>query len=143
MRRFKAMLTQPKRDLSALASGVTLAVAVGMLLSPIGSRADTPGMKAWRGFAAITTPFLEIPGNIVATSERKGWLAGWTEGLARGIGMSIVRPPVGAYELVTAPLAAPADFKSVIQPEYPWSYFESGEVDVAAPPPDTCRRSKR
>ena len=137
------MLTQHKRDLSALASGVTLAVAVGMLLSPIVSRADTPGMKAGRGFAAITTPFLEIPGNIVATSEREGWLAGWTEGLARGIGMSIVRLPIGTFELITAPIAAPADFKPIIQPEYPWSYFGSGEVDVAAPPADTCRGSKR
>jgi putative exosortase-associated protein (TIGR04073 family) len=137
------MWTRPKRDLSALGSGVTLAVAVGMLLTPIVSRADTPGMKAGRGFAAITTPFLEIPGNIVETSKREGWLAGWTAGLARGIGMSVVRPPIGTFELITALIAAPADYKPILQPEYPWSYFGSGEVDVAAPPPDPCRKPKR
>ena len=136
------MSTRPRRNLSALTS-VTLAMAVAMLLSPIASRADTPGMKAGRGFAAITTPFLEIPGNIVETSEREGPLAGWTEGLARGIGMSIVRPPVGAFELVTALIAAPADYKPIIEPEYPWSYFGPREIDVAAPPADACRRSKR
>src|SRR5258706_7174066 len=117
------MLTERKRDLTASASAVVLALAVGMLLWPIVSRADTPGMKAGRGLAAITTPFLEIPGNIVETSEREGPLAGWTEGLARGIGMSIVRPPIGVYELVTAPIAAPANFQPILKPEYPWSYF--------------------
>jgi len=121
------MLTQRRRDLTALASAVTLAVAVGTLLWPIVSRADTPGMKAGRGFAAITTPFLEIPGNIVETSKREGSLAGWTVGLAKGIGMSIVRPPVGVYELVTAPIAFPANFEPIMKPEYPWSYFGSGD----------------
>ena len=121
------MSTQRKRDLAALASDMTLAVAVGMLLWPIVSRADTPGMKAGRGFAAVTTPFLEIPGNIVETSEREGPLAGWTVGLAKGIGMSIVRPPIGVYELVTAPLAVPRNFEPILQPEYPWSYFGLGD----------------
>lgn len=117
------MSTQRKRDLAALTSAVTLAVAVGMLLWPIVSRADTPAAKAGRGFAAVTTPFLEIPGNIIETSEREGLLAGWTAGLARGIGMSIVRPPIGVYELVTAPIAIPENFEPILQPEYPWSYF--------------------
>jgi putative exosortase-associated protein (TIGR04073 family) len=121
------MLTQRKRDLIALASAVTLAVVVGMLLWPNVSRADTPGMKAGRGFAAITTPFLEIPGNIVETSQREGPLAGWTAGLAKGIGMSIVRPPIGVYELVTALIAFPANFEPIMEPEYPWSYFGSGD----------------
>jgi putative exosortase-associated protein (TIGR04073 family) len=111
--------TQRKQDLAAL----TLAVAVGMLLWPIGSRADTPAAKAGRGFAAVTMPFLEIPGNIIETSEREGLLAGWTAGLARGIGMSIVRPPIGVYELVTAQIAVPENFEPILQPKYPWSYF--------------------
>jgi putative exosortase-associated protein (TIGR04073 family) len=118
--------TQRKRDLAALASAVTLAVAVGMLLWPIVSRADTPAGKAGRGFAAVTTPFLEIPGNILETSEREGPLAGWTAGLAKGIGMSIVRPPIGVYELVTAPIPVPKNFEPILQPEYPWSYFGLG-----------------
>jgi len=107
------------------------------------SRADKPAIKAGRGLAAVTTPFLEIPGNIVETSKREGPLAGWTAGLAKGIGMSIVRPPIGVYELVTAPIAAPKNFAPILQPEYPWSYFGSGDDDVAAPPPHTSPRSKR
>ena len=133
------MWTQSKRDHPALALGV----AVGMLLWPIVSPADTPGMKAGRGLAALTTPFLEVPGNIVETSQREGPLAGWTTGLARGIGMSIVRPPIGFYELVTASVSEPRNFAPILQPEYPWSYFGSGGVDVAAPPPDTSPGSNR
>jgi putative exosortase-associated protein (TIGR04073 family) len=114
-------------DFVLRSSAVKLAVAIGLLLWPIASRADTPGMKAGRGLAAITTPFLEVPGNIVETSQREGPLAGWTTGLARGIGMSIVRPPIGLYELVTAPIPFPANFGPIMQPEYPWSYFGSGD----------------
>ena len=123
------MTMQHKRDLSVLVSGMMIAVSVGLLIWPIVSHADTPGEKAGRGLAAITTPFLEIPGNIVETSQREGPLAGWTGGLAKGIGMTIVRPPVGVYELVTAPIAAPKNYEPILQPEYPWSYFGSGDDD--------------
>jgi len=37
--------------------------------------------------------------------------------------MSIVRPPIGVYELVTAPLAVPKNFEPDPPAEYPWSYF--------------------
>ena len=95
------------------------------------SYADTPGEKAGRGLAAITTPFLEIPGNILETSREDGPLAGWTMGLAKGLGMSIVRPVVGFYELLSAPFEAPADYEPILSPEYPWSYFGSGERGIA------------
>jgi len=47
--------------------------------------------------------------------------------VARGIGMTIVRPAVGLYEVVTAPIAAPKNYEPVLEPEYPWSYFGEGE----------------
>jgi putative exosortase-associated protein (TIGR04073 family) len=121
------MKTQTKRDITALTSAIVLAVALGILVWPIISHADTAGEKAGRGLAGIAVPFLEIPGNIVQTSEREGPVAGWTMGLAKGIGMSIVRPPVGVYELLTAPIPAPANYEPILLPEYPWSYFGSGD----------------
>ena len=108
----------------------TLAFAMTMLLvmawSPA-SRADTALHKAGRGLAAMTTPFLEIPGNIIQTSKREGAVAGWTAGFAKGIGMTFVRPTVGVYELVTAPIPAPKNYKPILRPEYPWSYFSTGD----------------
>jgi putative exosortase-associated protein (TIGR04073 family) len=107
-----------------LAAALPISVA---MLCPMISSADTALEKAGRGLAALTTPFLEIPGNIVQTSERKGALAGWTEGLAKGLGMAIVRPAIGAYELASAPFPAPANYEPILEPEYPWSYFGSGD----------------
>jgi hypothetical protein len=40
--------------------------------------------------------------------------------------MIVVRELVGVYEFVTAPLEVPAGFAPIIQPEFPWSYFEGG-----------------
>jgi putative exosortase-associated protein (TIGR04073 family) len=121
------MTSRRKYDLAALVSALMIAVSIGLLMWPIVSRADTRLEKAGRGLAALTTPFLEVPGNIVDTSERKGSLAGWTEGLAKGLGMAIVRPAVGAYELASAPFPAPKNFEPILEPEYPWSYFGSGD----------------
>ncbi len=104
-----------------------LLVAVAMLCWPIASSADTPLEKAGRGLAAMTTPFLEIPGNIMETTRREGAPAGWTAGFAKGLGMAILRPPIGVYELLTAPIAAPANFEPILEPEYPWSYFGPGD----------------
>ena len=109
---------------------IALALAT-IAVWPLAAAADTAAGKAGRGLAAITTPFLEIPGNIVDTSERHGYLSGWTVGLAKGIGMTVVRPLVGVYELVTAPFPAPANFEPILEPEYPWSYFDSGGSSVA------------
>ena len=93
-----------------------------------------PGWMTWTGVssgAAISTPFLEIPGNVIATNRREGPVEAWTMGLARGIGMTIVRPGVGVYELVTAPFPMPENYEPILEPEYPWSYFGSGQRGVA------------
>ncbi len=103
--------------------GVALLIGA-LVLTPLAGAADTVGDKAFRGFAAVTTPFLEIPGNIVRESEEEGAASGWTIGLAMGLGMSIVRPAVGIYELVTAPWPAPPNYEPILRPEYPWSYFD-------------------
>jgi putative exosortase-associated protein (TIGR04073 family) len=94
--------------------------------------ADTAIHKGCRGLAAIVTPFLELPGNIAETSQREGPLTGWTMGVAKGIGMTIVRPIVGFYELASAPWPAPARFEPILAPEYPWSYFGAGDSSEVA-----------
>ena len=121
------MTTQIKRNLGVLASALMIALSVGLMFWPVISRADTPLHKAGRGLAAMTTPFLEIPGNIKVTTEREGAPAGWTEGFAKGLGMTLIRPAIGVYELVTAPIPAPPNYEPILEPEYPWSYFGSGQ----------------
>ena len=83
----------------------------------------TSAQKFGRGLAAMTTGFLEIPGNIVKETKAKGAI-GFPIGLATGLGMTVTRELVGVYEFVTAPFPVPAGFKPILTPVYPWDYFE-------------------
>ena len=118
------MKAQRTRELTILVSALMLAVSVGMMFWPIVSRADTPLEKAGRGLAAITTPFLEVPGNIVAETRNRGPVWGFTLGFATGLGKLVVRELVGVYEFVTAPFPIPSGFQPILEPEFPWGYFE-------------------
>jgi putative exosortase-associated protein (TIGR04073 family) len=84
----------------------------------------TAGRKAGRGFAAVTTGFLELPGNIAKETRRAGAVSGMTLGFAKGLGGLVVRHLVGAYEIVTAPFAVPEGYRPILRPEYPWGYFD-------------------
>ena len=84
----------------------------------------TAPRKMGRGLAAITCAFLEVPGNIVDESRRNGPGRGWTLGLAMGVGKIVPRVLIGVYEFLSAPIEAPSGFKPILEPEYPWDYFD-------------------
>jgi putative exosortase-associated protein (TIGR04073 family) len=102
------------------------AVLIGLLSTPALSHAIeyTAARKAGRGLAAMTTGFLEIPGNMVAESRKHGAGAGIPLGFVFGLGKLVVRELVGVYEFLSAPFEAPEGFKPIIEPEFPWDYFE-------------------
>ena len=102
------------------------AVLIASLSAPALSQAVeyTAARKAGRGLAAMTTGFLEIPGNMVAESRKHGAGAGIPLGFVFGLGKLVIRELVGVYEFLSAPFEAPAGFKPIIEPEFPWSYFE-------------------
>jgi putative exosortase-associated protein (TIGR04073 family) len=108
-------------------------VLVGILSIPTLSQAVeyTAARKAGRGLAGMTAAFLEVPGNMVAESREHGPAMGMPVGFAIGLGKIVARVLVGTYEFLSAPFAVPAGFKPILEPEYPWSYFEDG----SAPPP--------
>jgi putative exosortase-associated protein (TIGR04073 family) len=127
-----------------MARSLTLAALVLLLASPAG--AQTAPRKFGRGLAAMTTSVLEVPGNIVAESRARGYGEGIPLGFAKGLGMIIPRTLVGVWEFLSAPFPVPAGYGPILEPEFPWGYFESGR---AAPPKETPReapppkRSKR
>jgi len=103
------------------------ALAAGLLVLPGTASAQTAARKVGRGLAAMTTGFLEVPGNIVKVNRERGPGWGFTLGFVQGLGMIVVRELVGVYEFVTCPLDVPSGYQPIIQPEFPWSYFnESG-----------------
>jgi putative exosortase-associated protein (TIGR04073 family) len=114
---------------SALRSRVVaLALATPLLVVLIAPPADATrynaARKAGRGLAAMTCGFLELPGNVVKTSRARGVGWGVTLGFAEGLGRIVVRELVGVYEFVTAPFPIPEGFVPILEPEFPWGYFE-------------------
>lgn len=97
--------------------------------------AQTAVRKLGRGLAGMTTSFLELPGNVVAETRDQGAAVGIPLGFAKGLGMIVVRTLVGVYEFVTAPIPAPADYRPLLRPEFPWDYFEEGSTSAREHPP--------
>jgi len=102
---------------------VATVVVVGALCIAPAADAQTAARKFGRGLAGMTTGFLEFPGNIYAEVNEHG-AEGLPLGFAKGLGMIVVRELVGVYEFVSAPFAVPAGYQPLIEPEFPWGYFE-------------------
>jgi putative exosortase-associated protein (TIGR04073 family) len=92
-----------------------------LVASPVA--AQTAADKFLRGFAGMTTAFLEVPGNMVRESDERGAAVGIPLGFAKGLGMIVPRVLVGVWEFVSAPFPVPAGYQPILEPEYPWSYF--------------------
>lgn len=101
-----------------------LAAALFFAATPAAALRYDAARKFGRGLAGMTTCFLELPGNIVKTSRERGIGWGVTLGFVEGLGRLVVRPLVGVYEFVTAPFPVPAGYKPILEPEFPWDYFE-------------------
>ena len=83
--------------------------------------AQDPAKKLGRGLANILTGWVELPKNIYDTSVEENVLSGLTMGLAKGVGMTIVRTGAGVYETVTFPFPIPEDYQPVLEPEFVFS----------------------
>lgn len=100
-------------------------VALALLAPSLASAVEyTAARKFGRGLAGLTLAFLEPPGNIVKTTRERGAAWGFTLGFAVGLGKIIPRGLVGTYEFLTAPFPLPKGFVPILEPEFPWSYFE-------------------
>ena len=115
-------MTTSRTRSRAFASLLLLPLAL-FLLIPQSADAGTAARKVGRGLAAMTTGFLEIPGNIVHTTRERGAVWGFSLGFAIGLGKLVPRHLVGVYEFLTAPFEVPAGFEPILQPEFPWGYF--------------------
>ena len=74
--------------------------------------------KLGRGVGNILTGWIELPKNVYDTSVDSNVLAGVTLGLVKGVGMTVMRTVVGAYETVTFPIPFPEDYRPIVEPEF-------------------------
>lgn len=116
-------------------------LTISMTLAPT-ARAQTALRKAGRGLAAMTTGFLEVPGNIYKGSVEDG-VGGGFLGFAKGLGMIVPRTLVGVYEFVSCPIPAPSNFRPILDPEFPWGYFSaSGHSEASRSSPSSSSKKK-
>lgn len=102
--------------------GLIIALVMVMVLAvATASYAQDPAKKLGRGLANILTGWIELPKNIYDTSVEDNPLAGLTIGLAKGVGMTIVRTGAGIYEVATFPFPIPEDYGPVLEPEFVFS----------------------
>jgi putative exosortase-associated protein (TIGR04073 family) len=78
------------------------------------------GNKALNGFTNIITSWLEIPKNIINTTNDSNIFWGLSGGTAKGIINMAGRVGVGAADVITFPLPT----KPIAQPEYIWDDFD-------------------
>src|SRR5436309_284654 len=82
-----------------------------------------PADKLGRGLANMVTGVLALPGSIAEGAHDNG-AAGAAVGVGRGIALTIARELVGVYEFVTFPLPVPRGYRPILEPPYPWEYFQ-------------------
>lgn len=94
-------------------------LALGVLCATSeNSFAQDPFSKLGRGVANTLTGWVELPKNVYATSVEDNAFTGATLGLAKGVGMTIVRTGAGIFEIVTFPFSTPENYKPILEPEY-------------------------
>jgi putative exosortase-associated protein (TIGR04073 family) len=90
---------------------------------------STPGQKALRGATNLSLGLvLELPRTIYYETKAQGPLVGIPAGFLAGFGLGLMRTVVGAYELLTFPIAVPDDYKPILSPSFP---FEQGRTKVS------------
>ena len=99
--------------------GIIVCIALLMIFSLATTCfAQDPGKKLVRGVANVLTGWVELPKNIYDTSVEENIFSGLTIGLAKGLGMGIVRTGAGIYEVITFPFPIPEDYAPVLEPEF-------------------------
>jgi len=78
------------------------------------------GEKALNGFTNMTTAIIEIPKNIINSSNDAGLFLGLPGGLIKGIINTVGRTLVGVTDLITAPIPT----HPIAMPAYVWDKFD-------------------
>lgn len=87
------------------------------LLTPV--FANDPKDKLFRGAANVLSAPLEVPQNIdLEWKQSNNAAVGIFAGFVKGLFWGLARGVSGLWDVVTFPFPKPADYNSVIQPEY-------------------------
>jgi putative exosortase-associated protein (TIGR04073 family) len=99
---------------------IVLAVIGALFLSfVLPAFANEPKDKLSRGVVNVLSAVLEVPQNIdIEWKLSKNAAIGMFAGLFKGLFWGASRGVSGLWDLITFPFPKPADYNSIIQPEY-------------------------
>ena len=83
------------------------------------SYGDTVGRKLGSGFSNIALGWLEIPKNVLNTSNDLNLIAGFSLGVLKGVLHTTGRMLTGVVDVVSAPLPT----QPIVEPDYVWENF--------------------
>ena len=107
---------------------LTLAFTSSLMAAEAEIQADgTPLRKLQRGFLNVALSPFEISSELSKEVRNDTFPPSWVAGLGRGCFYTVGRALVGVYEMVSFPLPCPANYKPVLQPEFPWQLAPSSE----------------
>lgn len=92
----------------------------GRVSKPPSSYGESVGLKAGSGISNLLLGWLEIPKNMIATSNQVNVAFGVTGGLVKGVLHTAGRTVGGAIDFFTAPLPT----NPIIEPPYIWENIE-------------------
>ena len=105
----------------AVIAAIALFAFSMILISPAYAQDDLAakmGNKLKRGIVNVVTGWVEIFNQPKKVAETEGWGSGMTKGVALGIGWTVARTAVGAWDTATFLFPIPSDYVSVLDPEY-------------------------
>jgi len=76
------------------------------------------GNKLKRGVVNVVTGWVELFNQPRKVADTEGWGAGLTKGFALGVGWTVARTVVGAWDTVTFLFPVPSDYAPILDPEY-------------------------
>ena len=109
-----------KSTLSILLASLLMLASSNLFAEEQQSYGSKVGYKALNGLTNIITAVLEIPKNIINTTNQSNIAYGTVGGLAKGILNTAGRVAVGVTDLVTFPLPT----KPIARPSYIWDDFD-------------------
>ena len=116
------------RRMRALGAAFAIALTVCALSPEVAWAAPksrfTPARKVGRGFANTILGFLAIPGQMTVQTKERGPATGLLIGFGMGLGWFVASEAIGVYEILTCPFEAPPGYRPILEPEFPWQYFE-------------------
>lgn len=113
---------------------IIAAILCAVLAAPVASaRNYTAAHKFRRGVSNMALGVLAIPGQMTAKSREDGYAVGLSLGFVQGLGWFVTTEVIGVWEFLTCPFEFPPRFRPMIEPEYPWEYFESRNKGAGLP----------